>query len=288
MNRWNGSPLVWRFGDVEYISCVFTWDLPKAKEIYKQQSMGIKKKYIGGPAAQMFPEYFNNCKDAIDNDFPYSSGQILNKYNPLATRTTIGCPNKCGFCAVSRIHPKFKEFKSFAAAPIICDDNFLACSKKHFDRVIYRLKYFNRCDFNQGLDASLLDPQKASRFAELKNPMIRMAWDNINDEKKIVQAVTNLRKAGIPRNNMRCYVLIGFNDTPDDALYRLNTLRYGLGIKPNPMRYQPFSGIHCLTKNSYVHPNWTNKELDRFMSYWSNLRFVGGVPFEEYEHHKRA
>jgi hypothetical protein len=81
---------------------------------------------------------------------------------------------------------------------------------------------------------------------------------------------------------MRCYVLIGFNDTPADALRRLEILKHGLGIDPNPMRYQPFSGEYALKKNSYIHPNWTHKELDRFMSYWSNLRFVGSVPFKEY------
>lgn len=51
------------------------------------------------------------------------------------------------------------------------------------------------------------------------------------------------------------------------------------------MLYQPFTGIHCLTQNSYVHPDWTHYELDRFMSYWANLRFTGGVPFSEYKHH---
>lgn len=286
-NKWYGSPLVWRAGEIEYISCVFTWDLPKARKLYNQGSIGITKKFLGGPALKMFPEYFNDNKEMLIECDHYM-GEILTKYSVNATRTSIGCPNRCGFCAVSRIHPEFKEFDDFIPGSIICDDNFLACSKNHFNKSIDKFKRFDFVDFNQGLDASLLDPRKASRLAELNNPMIRLAWDRVEDEKEIVMAVTNLRKAGIPRNNIRCYVLIGFNDTPEDALYRLETLRYGLGVKPNPMRYQPFSGIHCLTKNSYVHPNWTNKELDRYMSYWANLRFTGGVPFDEYEHHPKA
>lgn len=283
MNKWQKSPLVWQEGETEYISCVFTWDLPEAKRLYNQQSISIKKKFIGGPAAKMFPEYFND----IPQIFTEYNKNILGMFNECSTRTSSGCPNDCGFCAVSRIHPIFKEYPDFEPRPIICDDNLLACSDKHFNNVIDKLKSLDYVDFNQGLDPSLLDPRKANRLAELKNPMIRLAWDKIYDEKYIIRAITNLKKAKIPRNNIRCYVLIGFNDTPEDALYRLNVLRYGLGVKPNPMRYQPFSGIHCLTKNSYVHPNWTNKELDRFMSYWSNLRFTGGIPFEEYEHHKK-
>jgi hypothetical protein len=285
--NWGKSPLVWRYGSTEYISVVFTWDLPKAKEIYKQRSIGIEKKYIGGPAVNMFPEYFNDCKEAINHDFPYSPGQILRKYNPFAGRSSIGCPNKCGFCAVKKIHPKFKEFKILTPIPIICDDNLLACSRKHFDMVIDKQKCLNSCDFNQGLDASLLTRHHANRFAELKNPLIRLAWDDVNEGSEIERAILYLRKAGIPRRNIRCYVLIGYNDTPENALYRLESLYYLFGIKPNPMRYQPFSGIHCLTKNSYVHPNWTKELLDKFMSYWSNIRFTGGVPFNEYVHHKK-
>lgn len=288
MNNWNKSPHVWRWDNIEYISVVFTWDLPKARKIYNQGSINIKKKYIGGPAIKMFPEYFNDLPGVI-LDNPPKGHEPLMGYNIDATITSVGCPNKCGFCAVSRIHPDFIEFDRWELKPIICDDNLLACSDRHFESVIHKLSIIDgMVDFNQGLDPSLLDPRKASLLAELKNPMIRLAWDDIKKESDIVNAVTNLRKAGIPRNNIRCYVLIGFNDTPDDALYRLNVLRYGLGIKPNPMRYQPTSGIHCLTKNSYVHPSWTSKELDRFMSYWANLRFTGGVPFQEYEHHKRG
>jgi hypothetical protein len=283
---WNRSPLVWREGSTEYISVVFTWDLPEARRIYNQGSFGIKKKFIGGPAVKMFPEYFNDIKNALLDNPPKNHSPLMD-YNINATRTSKGCPNKCGFCAVSRIHPDFQEFPDFKPKPIVCDDNFLACSKAHFEKAIDLLKTQYYIDFNQGLDASLLDSHKAGRLAELKNPIIRLAWDSVEDEGSIVAAITNLRKAGIPRQNIKCYVLIGFNDTPEFALYRLNTLRYAFGIKPNPMRYQPTTGIHCLTKNSYVHPNWTDKELKRFMSYWSNLRFTGGVPFEEYEHHKK-
>lgn len=53
------------------------------------------------------------------------------------------------------------------------------------------------------------------------------------------------------------------------------------------MRYQPTSGKYSLIKNSHVHQNWTNKLLDKFMSYFSNLRYTASVPFEEYEHGKK-
>jgi NADPH-dependent glutamate synthase beta subunit-like oxidoreductase len=91
-------------------------------------------------------------------------------------------------------------------------------------------------------------------------------------------AFERLRRAGLPLNRIRVYVLIGFNDTPADALYRLRTVR-GLGVKPSPMRYQP---LDSQRRNQHVGEHWTHRELTRYMRYWSNLRFVEAVPFEEW------
>jgi hypothetical protein len=161
--------------------------------------------------------------------------------------------------------------------PIICDNNFLAYSRAHFDRVVDRLKPLSGIDFNQGLDARLLTPYHAGRLAEL-DCLVRLAFDSVAYESQFMQAYETLRAAKIPKRRIRVYVLIGFNDTPRDALYRLQAVR-DLGSDPNPMRYQP---LDILKKNDYVHPNWTEKELARYMRYWSRLRWLRKVPFEEY------
>ena len=96
-----------------------------------------------------------------------------------------------------------------------------------------------------------------------------------------LSAIKRLHSAGIPKRNIKVYVLIGFQDSPDDALYRLRLIR-NLGIIPFPMRFQP---LDSLMMNIHVSSEWTAKELDRYMSYWANLRYTEGVPFEEYEHH---
>ena len=119
----------------------------------------------------------------------------------------------------------------------------------------------------------------AQRFAELKKPIIRLAFDDIKTESKFQDAYDRLKSAGIPNKSIQVYVLIGFDDTPEDALYRLRRVR-GLGIKPNPMRYQP---IHAMTRNEYTGGAWTPRELTRFVRYWANLRFTEAVPFEDFE-----
>lgn len=141
------------------------------------------------------------------------------------------------------------------------------------------LKPLGGIDFNQGLDARLLTGHHATRLAELDLLFVRLAWDNIRIEKDFIRAFELLRRAGFPKRMIRSYVLIGYNDTPEDAFYRLETIRQ-LGATPYPMRYQP---LDALRRNEYVAPAWTDKELKRFVRYWSNLNRLGAIPFAEFE-----
>jgi len=109
--------------------------------------------------------------------------------------------------------------------------------------------------------------------------MARLAFDSAAYESLFMRAYERLRAAHFPKARIRVYVLIGFQDTPEDALYRLRLVQ-GLGLKPNPMRYQ---ALDTLKKNSYVGSSWTHSELSRYMRYWANLRYNEAVPFEEWD-----
>jgi len=89
--------------------------------------------------------------------------------------------------------------------------------------------------------------------------------------------VTRCCTDGTKNAPSKLYALIGFNDTPGDALYRLETI-YSMGSLPNPMRYQP---LNAIKRNSYVNiaAGWTHQELTRFMRYWTNCRYLRSVPF---------
>jgi len=114
--------------------------------------------------------------------------------------------------------------------------------------------------------------------------MVRLAFDSVSYESSFMRAYETLRQAGFPKARIRVYVLIGFQDTPEDALYRLRTVA-DLGIDPNPMRYQ---ALDALERNSYVGPHWTHAELTRYMRYWANLRYMRSVPFEQWDGEKRS
>jgi len=269
---WSKRAIDWVKGSNAYISVAFTWDLPKAyQRAVWLREMGYTV-YAGGPAVRLMPQYLSGV--ARCNDLEVDA---LSRHNPDATFTSRGCIRRCPFCAVPRIEGELRELGAWPVRPIVCDNNLLACSRAHFDDVIDKLKPLSGVDFNQGLDARLLTAHHADRLAEL-DCTVRLAFDHISCESAFMRAYELLRKADIPKRWIRVYVLFGFDDTPEDALYRLETVK-ALGIRPNPMRYQP---LDALTRNSYVAPGWTERELRRFARYWSRQRWLEHIPFEEY------
>jgi hypothetical protein len=264
----------WEEDGVVHLSVVFSWDLPKAYQKAVWYGSQGYRVVAGGPAVILEPSYLQGVAQVGGH------AMALQYHNPDATFTSRGCIRRCSFCPVSEIEGDLRELTDWKPKSIVCDNNLLACSRVHFDRVVDRLKPLSNVDFNQGLDVRLLTSYHADRLAELDLKAVRLAWDHTSMESQFMAAVERLRDAGVWKRKFRVYVLIGFNDTPDDALYRLRTVR-GLGLWPNPMRYQP---VRAPRKNSYVAAGWTDQELTRYMRYWSNLRRLGGIPFEEFDY----
>lgn len=264
----------WIEGGTAFLSVVFSWNLPDAYQravFLKAQGYEVQ---AGGPAVSFAPEYLQEVAGI--------GGKVdaLPCHNPRATFTSRGCIRRCKFCVVPIIEGDLVELDSWPVRPIVCDNNLLACSRRHFDRVIDRLKPVPQVDFNQGLDARLLTSYHAERLMELDLRCVRLAWDHTKGEPLFRRGFERLTKAGIKPSKIRVYCLIGYEDTPEDALYRLEIIR-DLGALSNPMRYQPLNAVR---KNEYVAPAWTDAELKRYMRYWQNLRFTRAIPFAGVAH----
>ena len=271
MTGWPKRCAEWIDGHNAYLSVPFTWLLPG---VYQRAVWLATEGYIvraGGPAVSLMPDYLAGVAQI--------GGEVdaLPHHNPNATFTSRGCIRHCQFCAVWRVEGGLRELDEWEPRPIVCDNNLLACSVKHFDRVIDRLKPLTGIDFNQGLDARLLTNHHASRLAEL-DCTVRLAWDHIDTGNQFMQAYERLRKAGIAKRRIQVYVLIGYKDKPDEAWFRLRTV-WNLGIKPNPMRYNP---LDAMVRDAYIGEHWTGRLLRAYMRYWSCLVHVAGVPFEEW------
>jgi len=260
--QWRKGVATWVDGNTLNISVPFTWDIEKAEKLSKKWPGEVN---IGGPGT-MKPTVAENTDP-------------LYIHNPCATFTTRGCVNSCKFCAVPKIEGELVEISNFRPAPVICDNNLLAASRKHIRRVVDQLKQFPLVDFNQGLEAKRFTPDIADMLGEL-NCKVRFSLDNSNLDHVVKNAVDLCKQR--TTNNIQVYCLIGFNDTPEDAKYRLELIR-SWGVLPNPMRYQP---LDALKKNEYRLPemrHWNEKQLAATMRYYSRLNWLGWLPFEKYK-----
>ena len=268
MYQWKKDVVQWRCGRTLYLSVPFTWLLSQAEQIAAKHKGKI---IAGGPAVKLMgAPWADETPETCDFD-------VLSFHNPCATFTTRGCPNRCGFCAVPRIEGEFRELPSWKPAPLGCDNNLLASSKRHFVKVIDSLLPFPEVDFNQGLDARLFQDWHASEIARLHHARVRFSFDHVSLESVVADAVARARKHGL--KDIGIYVLIGFNDTPADALHRLSLVK-SWGLLPNPMRFHP---LDALEHNSYVAPQWTEYEMKRMTRYWARQVYLGHVPYEEYQ-----
>lgn len=270
MRQWRKGIASWGMGRNLYLSVPFTWLLPQARHMAKQHKGPV---FAGGPAVDLMPE---QMADVAVLDEPPPVPPII-MHNPLATFTTRGCPNRCPFCAVPIIEGEFRELADWLVRPVVCDNNLLAASRKHFDRVIDRLKAMPYVDFNQGLDARLFKPHHARRIAELKGIRVRFAFDSLSAESAAADALALSRKHGLRDFGMYC--LIGFRETPEQARYRLEKVREW-GFWPMPMRFQ---SLDCLQKDAHIDLGWTERELRRMMRYYSRLQWLGHVPYDDYQ-----
>jgi len=275
LSEWAKGIVTWREQERLCVSVPFTWLLGEARGLCL--SHPNDRIVVGGPAVRLLPDFLagipNVEVETITPDDP------LRRANPDASRTTVGCPNACAFCGVRTIEGAYEELAEWRPAPVLCDSNFLACSDAHFDRVIDQLKRsdFPDVDFNQGLDARLFTLERARRFGEIRTT-VRFAWDDAGGEGDLFRAIATAKAAGLPTSRLPVYCIVGFRETPEEAAYRLQTLK-DRRLRGFAMRYQP---LDALEQNAYQPPQWEPQLLKDFCRYWNRQAWLGGMTLDEY------
>lgn len=261
---WPKDITKWIENRVLYMSIPFTWLLPKAIGEVLQTSFEWDRVIVGGPAIFLMPNFFRDISYVTEG---YSLKGVLQRVNPQATRTTIGCIRKCGFCGVSKIEPDFEELASWPDRPVLCDNNILAASDFHFDLVCDKLEKWGWCDFNQGIDSRLLNKYHAERFKKIGKPILRLALDNVAMREEWAVAFEILRSAGIPKKLIRSYCLVGFNDDPQTAWENCRFVE-SFGVKALPMWYHDLQAMQPNIVTEKQKQNGWNDDERRVIMQW--------------------
>ncbi len=150
-----------------------------------------------------------------------------------------GCNRNCPFCIVREkegalrpVKPK-RKLNPNGTYIKVQDNNFFAGPKWHLalaDLVIMG----QPVDFAGGIDARILTETQCLALVRLKHhKQIKIAWDNPKED--LEPKLQDIIKIIKPYRLM-CYVLIGYWSTPEEDLYRVETLRK-LKIDPFVMPY---------------------------------------------------
>ena len=204
----------------------------------------------------------------------------------LYAYTTRGCPNRCPWCGVPRIEPKYVPYidikpvirelrHQYGDKANLClmDNNVLPSPKlKQIVDDLLALGYGRGeytdtqprrqrvIDFNQGLDATHLTEKNMRLLAQLNIRPMRIAFDRLQEKDQYVRALGLAHRYGVPEFSN--YMLYNFRDTPRDLYERLminielneswiatEPGRIGGNIYSYPMRYAPIGDTNGNEEN---------------------------------------
>ena len=207
------------------ISVTFTWDYPTAVQMAKSWAAVYSDVRVGGPA----------CGDWGGE---FSPGLFL---RDGAVITSRGCPRKCKHCFVPGREGKIRELEILDGWDVL-DNNLLACSPEHVERVFEMLRrQSERIRLTGGLDACLFNERHVELLKSIHIQTVFFAYDAAGIEPHLCRVVEML--GWIPEKRRRCYVLIGYpGDSLSDADRRLRWV-YNIGFLPYPMVYRDDSAM---------------------------------------------
>jgi hypothetical protein len=248
--RINCPPFFWDEADEVHVSVTFREDIPRAEWLAKQWEPVATVK-IGGPALN-------------DRGGEFIPGMYI---KPGYVVTSRGCPNRCWFCdAWKREGNEIREYAVNDGFNLL-DNNILACSQEHQERVFDMLsRQKERPRFTGGLEAALFTEHHAEVMQRLNPKGIIFAYDEPDDWEPLVNAARICREAGLinqKKHTVRAYVLIGYaKDTIREAEERLKAV-CRLCIMPAAMLYDK-------EKHNAKNDGWI-----RFQREWMNPYIVG-------------
>jgi len=246
-----GMPDLFMPTDVDevHISTIFSWDIEKALRLKNNYELYYPRVLVGGPA-------FANR----NYDPQFISGMYIKRGITITTR---GCDFKCPFCLVDKKEGKFQEI-NIEPGNIIQDNNILLASKDHIRKVFGMLRNQKGIRFVGGLDKRLLKDWHIEELRSLHIKELWLAFDSWDNKKEFVRVIEKLKMAGFNRNQIRCYVLVGFNEPIRAGEERLRFV-YDYGALPFIQKYRG------------ENEDQLSKEDSKFIRRWSRPAIIKSI-----------
>lgn len=279
--------------DKIFVTSLFTWSW---KPVWR--AVGYYKKkypsspvYLGGIYASLMPWHARlSGADFISEGILPEVESLMPDYglrpdwDGSIIFSSRGCNRNCGFCAVPKIEGRLTAEKSSIknlvfpehSKIIFFDNNFLWNENKFkiFEEVIELDKWV---DFNQGLDARLIDEEIAEYLGRLRyqsSNSVRLAYDTIGEKKAVENAIQLLAENNIKKRRILVYALFNYEDTPETFLERvIDILNWGAVCYP--MRFEP---LNSTVKNSHISDKWTKEKIEAVQSARRVIGFGGAFP----------
>jgi hypothetical protein len=301
--------------DLICIGTLFTYQAPIVLKTVNDLKRSIYTRHsnllIGGVLATLEPDYirkktgldpFVGWSKVLDENGPdytldYQIPDLWKDYSTIFT--SRGCCNKCEYCAVKTLEPKFwlnptwKKHINYDLPKIkIGDNNLLATPKKHqHDVLTYLASLKQEVMFDGGLYAKLITDENAKLLSKVnidKRRGIHTAFDRKEDDGHFQRGVEKMLKAGIDKRKILVYVLINFEETPQEANYRImECAKYD--VFGYAMIYRPLNSLTLEQKQySNTNPYWSKNLLRAFSDYSQGFGYYKGKTFEKWYNERRA
>lgn len=220
----------------------------------------------------------------LDNKLPDEIEHIYPDYSlyPKLTRDTAygfltrGCPRACYFCIVAgkegRASVKVADLSEWWRGQrniVLMDPNILACPE-HMALLEQLIESKAYVDVNQGFDCRILNEENIGAINRLKLKEIHFAWDYMKYTDSVLRGLNLYRSmaAHKPHGGFgTVYVLVNYDTTMDENLYRIYTLR-DLGYDPYVMIYdKPSAPQEIRDLQRWCNSKFIFKKCPRFEDY---------------------
>jgi len=260
------------FYDVVYISKVFTFT-----QDYPYFINNAKKIIKGGTG------YDITKKLPIEMDEKISDYKIYPNYSRAYGFTTRGCIRNCKECFVPEKEGKIKPYMDIEEIvqdrkEVVLMDNNILSSNHGIKQIEKALKLNLKLDFNQGLDARLIDNYILKLIDKLKYiKSVRLACDSDN----MLDVVINvINRSSLKNGSFSVYILLGSDDTykKEENMKKEFISAYNRGMKIREIganiNPQPYRDKY----NNRIVPQW-----EKDFAKWGNTHQLKNVDFKEYQ-----